>query len=248
MTLIALLVFLGFLGLILALTFLVRRRGARSIPLREVEALQNLPNIVGEAVESGRRMHLSLGSGGIGQADTITVLAGLSTATPIAAVTAISDKPPVITTADAVTMLLAQDTLRQVYREQNAQERYSEEAARVAGLTPLSFGAALTPLVKDEAVAGNVLIGPVGTEAVLLTEAAQRAGVATLAGTSDLTAQAALFAAADQPLIGEDVYAGNAYLTRGEAQVASLQAQDVVRLVLIAGMILGVLAKTFGLM
>ena len=68
-----------------------------------------------------------------------------------------------------------------------------------------------------------------------------------LAGTQDPTTQAALFAAADHSLIGEDVYAGGAYIGRDAAHVASLRAQDVMRVALVVIIVLGALGKTFGL-
>lgn len=241
---------LGFLFLFATLLGLfvvsARRNSARPATLRSVEAYESLPGLVGEAVESGRRLHLSLGSGVIGQADTATTLAGLTAVGQIAAVAVVSDKPPVITAADGSALLLARDTLKQVYRQQNAAERFDGEAARVAGLSPLSFGAALTPLLHDEAVAGNILIGPIGTEAVLLAEAGRRAEVPTLAGTDNLAAQAALFPAVEQPLIGEDVFASGAYLGRAPAHVASLRAQDVMRLIVVGVILAGVVLKTLG--
>lgn len=242
------LAFLILFGLVLGVFIVLnRRRAARPPLLRPIPAFDRLPEILGEAVESGRRLHLSLGSGVIGQADTATTLAGLTAAGQVAAKAVASDRPPIVTAADGSAMLLAQDGLKQVYRQQNALERFEPGAARVAGLSPMSFGAALTPLVQDEAVAGNILVGPAGTESLLVAEAGQRAGIATLAGTDNLAAQAAFFAVADHSLLGEDVFAAGAYLGRARAHLASLQAQDWMRLVLIGAIVLGALAKTFGI-
>jgi hypothetical protein len=237
-----------FAALIALFLLAARRRGARPPALREIEAFQRLPGTVGLAVETGRRLHLSLGSGVVGQAETATTLAGLMAVGRIASDAVVSDKPPVITTADGTAMLLAQDVLRQEYREQNALERFESTSARVAGLSPMAFGAALAPLVKDELVAGNVIIGPAGAEALLLAEAGRRAGVPTLAGTDNLSAQAALFAAADDALLGEDVFAGAAYLGRAQAHIASLRAQDVMRVLVILVILAGTVAKTLGLL
>ncbi len=233
------------IGLFLALS---RRPKARPAVLRPLAALEQLPATIGEAVESGRRLHLSLGSGIIGQADTATTLAGLNIASQVAAQAVVSDKPPVITSADGTAMLLAQDSLKSIYRQQNAAERFDPSAAQVPGLSPLAFSAALAPLVRDEAVAGNVLIGALPPEIVLLTEASQRAGAPTLAGSDNLTAQAVLYAAADAALLGEEVYAAGAYLNRQPAHLASLRAQDVLRLILVLTILAGVTLKTLGLL
>ncbi len=237
-----------FAGLMIAFMILGRRKGARPAVFRPLEALQSLPTTVGEAVETGRRLHISLGTGTIGQADTAAALAGLTVLDQISEVAVVSDKPPVVTTGDGVAALLAQDTLQHVYSRQNASERYDPTSVRVAGLTPASFGAAVTTMVKDDALAGTVLVGSVGSEAVLLAEAGRRANITTLAGSLDPAAQALLFAAADYPLIGEDLFAGGAYIGRHPGHVASLRAQDVMRLLVGAAIVVGALLKTVGLL
>jgi len=218
--------------LILALTVLARRASARPRVLRPIDGYQNLPATVGQAVETGQRLHISLGSGAVGTADTAITVAGLTVLDQISAAAAVSDRPPVVTTANGPAALMAQDVLQSVYARQNALARYDPESAQVAGLTPIAFGAAQTSLPRDEAAAGAVLIGTVGSEAMLLAEAGQRANVTPLAGTDNLTTQAMLFAATDHPLLGEDVFAGAAYIGGRSQHMASLTAQDVARLVI----------------
>jgi hypothetical protein len=241
---------LGFLilfGLLIGVyTALARRKGAPPVALRPMDSFDNLPKTVGEAVESGRRLHIALGSGALGQADTATTVAGLNALNLISTVAVVSDKPPVITTTDGAAAFVAQDLLKQVYTRQHALERYAGDEARVAGLTPISYQAALAPMLSDETVAGNVILGPTGPEVALLTEAGQRGKVSTLAGSDNPATQAVLFAAADDVLLGEDVYAVSAYLARAEAQVASLQAQDWMRVIVIAAIVLGALGKAAG--
>ncbi len=236
---------LVFGGMIVIFAALARRKGAKPRGIRRIEAYESLPATVGAAVETGRRIHISLGSGTIGEANTAATISGLGVLDQVASVAAVSDKPPIVTTADGAAMLLAQDTLRGVYSRQNASEQYDPLSAQVAGLTPLGFGAALPGVLSDEIVAGTVLIGSVGQEAVLLAEAGRRAGVTTVAGSDLPAAQAVLFATADQPLIGEDLFAGNAYINRRPAHVASLRAQDWMRLIIGGLIVLGVLLKTF---
>jgi hypothetical protein len=231
-------------GLIVAFTVRASRRRANPPVLRRIEAFHTLPQTVGQAVETGRRLHLSLGRGDLGQASTAATLAGVVLLDQISAAAAVSDKPPIVTTADGATMLLAQDTLRNVYTRQNALGRYDHYSSQTAGLTPISFGAAQTTLQKDEAVAGTILIGSVGAEAVLLAEAGQRQGVTTMAGSDNPAAQAMLFATADHPIIGEDLFAGGAYIGRAPAHIGSLQAQDVMRLIIGGVIVLGVILRS----
>src|SRR5512136_1202420 len=234
-----------FFGILIGIFWLLAlRKGAKPRGLRRIEAYESLPATVGAAVETGHRIHISLGSGTIGEVTTAATISGLGVLDQVASVAAISDKPPIVTAADGAAMLLAEDTLRGVYNRQNASEQYDPLSAQVAGLTPLGFGAALPGVLSDETVAGTVLIGSVGQEAVLLAEAGRRAEVTTVAGSDLPAAQAVLFATADQPLVGEDLFAGNAYINRRPAHVASLRAQDWMRLIIGAAIVIGVLLKT----
>ncbi len=242
--LIAALVFIVLAVLIVGLTLLGRRAGARPRTLRRIDAFQSLPSTVGQAVETGQRLHISLGTGVVGTGDTAATVAGLTVLDEISAAAAVSDRPPVVSTSDGAAMLLAQDALHGVYSRQNALARYDPESAQVVGLSPMAFGAAQTTLPRDEAVAGAVLIGTVGSEAVLLAEGGQRQGVTTLAGADSVPTQAMLYATADHPLVGEDVFAGGAYIGRKPRFVASLTAQDLARIAIGGLIVLGVIFQT----
>lgn len=222
-----------FLVAMVAFWAISRRKGARPVSLREIDSFMSLPTTVGQAVENGQRLHISLGSGTIGDVSTASALAGLTVLQQISAAAVVSDKPPIVTTADGIAMLLAQDSLREVYIRQNAENRYDPNAARVAGVTPMAFGSAITSTIKDESVAGTVLIGSVGEEVILIAEAANRQKVTTLAASDNPAAQAFLYASTDHPLIGEDLFAGGAYIGRLPLHVASLLAQDAVRVLVI---------------
>jgi hypothetical protein len=234
--------------LLIGFLLLARRKGARPVALRDVEAFNSLPRTVGQAVETGKRLHVSLGAGAMGDVHSATALVGLAVLDQVSDAAVISDRPPVVTTADGLTALLAEDTLRNVYKRKNALNRYDPTAAQVAGLDSNTLSAAITGLTTDEAVAGTIVIGSVGTDAALIAEAGRRANATTLAGSDDPTAQAVLFATADQPLIGEDLFAGGAYIVNGlPAHIASLRAQDIARIGLIIIMVLGALGASVGL-
>ena len=69
-----------------------------------------------------------------------------------------------------------------------------------------------------------------------------------MGGTDNLTGQAILFAAAKEPLIGEETYAGGAYLGAGPMHLASLYAQDILRWIIIGLILIGAILKLFGVL
>lgn len=251
----------GFVALILVFSLFSARtsaRGKRTLDaqgasrplLRPIDGYSALPRATGEAVETGRRLHVSLGSGAAGGSETAAILAGLTVVEQMAQAASISDKPPVVTSGDGLATILAQNTLRRVYARQNLLERYDPNSARLAGATAFSFAAGAMLTVPDESVAANVLTGSFGPEIAAVADAGARAGVIQIAGAPDPAAQAVAYAGTDHPLIGEELFAAGAYLRRlsdsSRTHIGSLHAQDVVRLAIAAVIVILALAGAVG--
>jgi hypothetical protein len=120
---------------------------------------------------------------------------------------------------------------------------FDNTGGRLTGLTPFSFAAGAIPVIRDEGISTNVLMGNLGVEAALLTEAGERSNSFVLAGSDNLTGQAIIYATAQEPLIGEELFAAGGYVEPGRMQSASLTVQDILRglviLAILAGVILG---------
>jgi hypothetical protein len=233
-----------FLGLILAFAIAARRQPARNF--REISAFIRLRHAIGLAVEAGNRLHLSAGRGELIGSQSALAFVGMSMLERIARSTSVSDRPPVATAGDGALAILAQDTLRTSSRNMGVE--FDPAAGRLTGLTPFSYAAGTMAVIHDEDVGANVLIGSFASEIALLTEAGERAHSLNLAGTDHLTGQAVLLATAQEPLIGEEAFAGGAYLGAGAMHTASLRAQDVLRWLLILAILLGAVLKLAGVL
>jgi hypothetical protein len=232
-------------GLIIAFAAAARNRPARHV--RDISAFINVRKAVGLAVEAGARLHISIGKGNTTGVPGASALAGLTVLERIARAASISDRPPVATAGDGSLAILTRDTLSKTYRSIGAESQYDPTAGRLTGLTPFSFAAGILPVISDEQVSSNVLIGDFGAEAALINDVADHHNAQTVAGTDNMAGQAVLFATAQEPLIGEEVFAGGAYLGAGPVHEASLRAQDVLRWLLVAIILVGVLLKFLGL-
>ena len=102
--------------------------------------------------------------------------------------------------------------------------------------------------IRDEKISANVLMGNFGVEAALLTDAAERENTFTLAASDNLTAQAVMYASAQEPLIGEELYAAGAYTDAGPLHTASLTVQDILRWSIILVILVGALLKLAGIL
>ena len=229
--------------LFVGLTFWRRRSPAS---LRVIEAYERLNRSVGLAVESGTRLHISLGRGSFQTGRGGSALAGLAMLRRLAERTSVSDRPPIVTSGDAPLAILSQDTLQSGYRAAGAEDQYRFTTGRLTGLTPFSYGAGALSTIHDENVSANIVIGTLGAEAALLAEAADRENTGLIAASDDLSAQSVFYAASQDPLIGEELFAAGAYVGAGASHEASLHVQDILRWLLILAILLGSLLKLIG--
>jgi len=214
---------------------------------REIPAFARLRKAIGLAVEEGSRLHISLGRGGLTTPQSAAELAGLEMLRRIAELTSASDRPPVATSGDGAVTILSQDALLASERV-TLSTGYDATAARLTGLTPFSYAVGALPVMQDENVSANVLMGNFGVEVALLTDTAERENTSTLAGSDNLSAQAILYASAQDPLIGEELYAAGAYIKARPFHTASLTTQDILRWLIVIGILVGALLKLAGVL
>ncbi|MCD4673500.1 MAG: hypothetical protein K8R77_12625 [Anaerolineaceae bacterium] len=226
-----------------SLRFTKKMRPRRKQVLRPLPAFQKLRRAIGLAIEDGRGVHLSLGKANILQANAASALSGLSTLGRLAQLSIVSDQPPIVTSGSGSLAILSQDTLQSAYRSGSAMAQYRPDLGRMTGPTSFSYVAGTMPIVHREKVYTNILIGNYGPEIALLCEAADRQGTFTIAASDALPAQAVLYATAQEPLIGEEMFAIPAYLKAGNFHRSSIQAQDLLRWVLIITLVVGAVLK-----
>ncbi len=149
------------LAAVLLLGVVVLRRRF-PIAFRPIEAYERLNRAVGLSVESGTRLHISLGRGNLFTSRGASALAALAMLRKLSERTSLSDRPPVVTSGDASLAILSQDTLQSGYRAAAAEEQYRPSTGRLTGLTPFSYAAGTIPVTRDENVSTNIFLGDFG--------------------------------------------------------------------------------------
>ena len=236
-------VLIVFIGLMLGFLFLGKRW---PFSIRSLRGYEALTIELERAVESGERVHLSLGTGTVIGSEFAPALAGLTILARLASSTAMSDKPVIVSTSDGAMSILAQDTLASAYRTVGASNKFEFTSGRMIGPTPFSYTAAIPNLLDTEEISVHLMNGSFGSEGGLTADFGRQENAFVLAGTVDVQSQALLYATADYPLIGQEVFTGGAYLEMGPIHDASLRTQDVIRFVVIGLMLLGIFLKTIG--
>lgn len=257
----ALLVMLGALVLFLVLFLIYLWRSGwglndatrtnQAFNLRPIAGYEAANEGLALSAETGRSVHTSPGTGSVGAqgVGSAATLAGMAVVESMARVSAITGAPVQVTTNDAVAYALADNALRRGARR--AGWSLDNERGDVRFLThsdPLAYMAGATDIVEGQKVSSAVMVGQFGPEVLILTEVQRRNGAQQIIGASDHQALALINISADHTLIGEEIFASGAYLERRTTHIASLLAQDGLRLALIVLIILGfIIANLLGI-
>lgn len=208
---------------------------SRRVQVRGLQAYRDMPRRVDEAMESNTAVHVSLGSSAVRDDSTLSAIAGAELLYHLAERASLADKPTVVTLSDPVTLSLAQDALRKAYMARGQAVKYHATLARwyPQGTHSLAFGAGAGLTTTDESASANVMIGRFGLELMLAAESSIRGDKSMIAQSDRVDGQAVAFAVSDTPLIGEELYAGAAYLDPTPLHVGGVVAQDVLRYALV---------------
>ncbi len=232
-------------GVLVVVFFIMFRGGRRRPRFRAIPAFSLLRGQMGRAIESGRDLHVSIGTGGVSGDDTATTLAGLAVAEYLADEAAASGIAPTVTTSDPTSALLAEDAVRRPYVRQGNLSDFPRGAARLPALNSTQYAAATMDLLNHEPVLTNIMSGTFGSEAALIDQAANNNDLPQLFGGADPRALAVMSTSTDNILMGEEMFAAKAYLRAQPLHLASLRAADVVRIVIVVLIIIAFVAGLF---
>ena len=240
-------VFIAFLFIILSailqigLTYYQKKRPGRAV--REIRAIERMRMEVNLSVEEGKRLHISIGNADILSDNMASALMGLSVVKQMAKITMFSDRPLIVTSGDGSLSILGRDVLHNSYQASNALKYFDPMKSQLCGVTPFSYAGGVISQLEREKVSCNLVIGSFGPEVAYLCGMGHQDSEFVFKASNSLSAQAVMFAAVEEPLIGEELFALPAYLQPESRHMVSLHVQDILRWVLIIALITGALIQ-----
>jgi hypothetical protein len=218
--------------------------------IRRVPGLDAIEEGVGRATEMDKPVLYSygLGRGGI----TNQTLASLSILDYVAGLCARSDTQLVIPSGgdeqSYIVRPIAVDIVRNAYvREGKADEFDADTMIPFFSGMQFAYGMSVVGLTLERRPACYIYIGSQGADALMMCEAATNVGSYTIAHGGYAGNMAALACAADYLLIGEEVPAAGAYLSKDEAMLSTLRVQDLSRMVIWGFILVGAVLAQIGI-
>jgi len=227
---------------IVLLTIYTVRGRAEEIYIRPIAGLEAVNDAVGRATEMGKPMVYVSGLSGIGDIATIASMLILGHLSRRAAA---YETDIIVPCNDPMVMVAEREIVRQAYSEAGKPDAYRPENIWFVTDSQFGYVAAVDGIMMRERPAACFYMGYFFAEALILAETGNQAGAIQIAGTDADTQLPFFITACDYTLMGEELYAASAYLSRQPLLVAQLRGQDIAKAIIAAVLVVGVAAATY---
>lgn len=236
-------------NLILALSFgglvfyTISHAKRNNIFLRRIPGLDAVDEAIGRATELGKPILYLTGAHDMSDPSTIAAAVILGR---VAKRTAAYETELLVPHRDPITMAVCQEIAKQAYLEAGKPDLFKEDSNFFITSDQFSYTAAVDGIMLRKKPAANFFMGSYFAESLLLTETGASTGAIQIAGTDSDHQLPFFVTTCDYTLIGEELYAASAYLSREPIQIGTLRGQDIGKAFILTVIGIGTLLATVG--
>lgn len=221
--------------------FINKAKRGGTLYVRKIAGIDAVDEAVGRATEMGKKIFYIPG---IQDMNDVQTIAGIAILGRVAEKAAEYETWLEVPVSKSMVMVTARETMKEAYFKVGRPDNFQE--AQVHYLTDDQFGyaAAIDGMVVREKPATIFYMGAFFAESLILAETGNAAGAIQIAGTAMPSQLPFFVAACDYTLIGEELFAASAYLSREPRQLGSLKGQDVGKGLFLILILIGVVLAT----
>jgi hypothetical protein len=234
------------LGLFFAFVMIYIRLAARgrNFFVRKITGLNAIEEAIGRATEMGRPV---LYVPGIDDLNNIQTIASMVILNDVARLTATYETPVIVPVCKPFVVPVAEEAVKQGYLNAGRPELYNPDNVRYLSDEQFAFTAGVNGIMLRERTAANIYMGSFFAESLILAETGFSTGAIQVAGTANIHQLPFFVAACDYALIGEELYAASAYLSKEPKLLGTLKASDLAKVIIIVLLVIGFMTETVGL-
>ena len=214
------------LGIILTgaiLLYVVLASAGRPLFIRKIAGLETVEEAVGRATEMGKPI---LYVPGLNDMDEVQTIASMNLLGHLATIIAGYDSRLHVPVRKSLVMSVARETVQQSYLSAGRPDAYQEDDIHYVSDAQFAYAAAVDGIIVREKPAACFYLGGFYAESLILAETGNSIGAIQIAGTARPPQLPFFVAACDYTLIGEELFAASAYLSKEPRMLGSLKGQD----------------------
>ena len=223
--------------------FINRARKGAKLFVRRIAGLDHMEEAIGRATEMGKPI---LFVPGIGSMADVATIAAMNILGQVSRKVAEYDSRIIVPNKDPIVMTVAQEVTQEGFIDAGHPDKYNRDDVFFLTEDQFSFTAAVDGIMVRDKPATILFMGMFYAESLILAETGAGTGAIQIAGTDALHQLPFFITACDYTLIGEELYAASAYLSREPLLLGSLKGQDMTKAVIFAFLFVGVIMATFG--
>ncbi len=237
-----------FIGVILLsffiMYFISQAKAGKELFIRKIAGMEAVDEAVGRATEMGKKIYYVPG---LSDMDNVQTIASMSILGRVAELAAEYETYLDVPVCRSMVMVTAREMVKEAYSKVGRPDSYSDDQVHYLTDDQFGYAAAIDGMVVREEPATIFFMGTFYAESLILAETGNSIGAIQIAGTAMPSQLPFFVAACDYTLIGEELFAASAYLSKAPKELGSLKGQDAGKAVILAALILGVLLETFNI-
>lgn len=211
--------------------------------IRRIAGMEAVDEALGRAAEMGKPVFFAHGPGGLTEVVTISALNMLGKIAERVAEFGIQMK---VTCLDYLVMQVSQEMVRDGYTRVGRPDAYNDDDVFYVSHNTFAYSAAVSAMMIRENAGTAFFFGRFGSESLLLAETGAITKAIQIAGTDSFNQIPFFITTCDYTLIGEEMYAASAYLSREPRLVGAVKGQDVVKAIFMTVIVTGMVLASFG--
>ena len=212
--------------------------------VRKIAGLDALDEAIGRATEMGKSL---LYVPGIGYIEEVGTIASMNILNRVARKVAEYGTPLIVPNRDPIVLMVARQVVKEGYSTAGRPDAYDDNNVFFVTTSQFGYAAAVDGIMLRQRPATNLFMGCFYAESLILAETGNMTGAIQIAGTDKVHQLPFFVTSCDYTLLGEELYAASAYLSREPGLLGAIKAQDYSKIILLIFIITGVVLRLLGI-
>ena len=236
------------IGVLLLSFFIVyyiqQAKSGKDLFIRKIAGMEAVDEAVGRATEMGKSIYYVPG---LSDMDNMQTIASINILGRVAELSATYETYLDVPVCRSMVMITAREVVKEAYTKAGRPDMFKDDQVHYLTDDQFGYAAGIDGMVVREKPATIFYMGTFYAESLILAETGNSIGAIQIAGTAMPSQLPFFVAACDYTLIGEELFAASAYLSKEPKLIGSVKGQDIGKGLMLVAILIGIILETFNI-